>query len=127
MQVISATAYHFPLALLKDCAKINLCFYKFISNGLAAILYKLLTGKEPESAISRMMGEPLKPPIEINSNISDRVNQAILKGLELQPEKRPQSVHEWLELLKVPEGTNLNPDELLLEVIKLFLPNDNKS
>lgn len=67
---------------------------------LAATLYKLLTGHEPESAISRMMGEPLKPPIDINSSISARVNQAILIGLELKPENRPQSVQEWLHILK---------------------------
>ena len=70
---------------------------------LAATLYKVLTGKEPESAISRMMGEPLAPPNKLNPNISDRVNKAILKGLELQSENRPQSVQEWLYLLKIPE------------------------
>lgn len=70
---------------------------------LAATLYKVLTGNEPESAISRMRGEPLALPNELNPNISDRVNQAILKALELQPENRPQSVQEWLEMLKAPE------------------------
>ncbi|MFM2062426.1 MAG: hypothetical protein RLZZ507_2096 [Cyanobacteriota bacterium] len=70
---------------------------------LAATLYKVLTGKEPESAISRMMGEPLAPPNKLNSDISDRVNKAIIKGLELQSENRPQSVQEWLYLLKIPE------------------------
>ncbi|MBW4636001.1 MAG: protein kinase [Iphinoe sp. HA4291-MV1] len=66
---------------------------------LAATLYKLLTGKEPESAISRMFGESLKSPKELNSNISDRVNQAILQAMELRPENRPQSMQEWLALL----------------------------
>ncbi|TAF07553.1 MAG: hypothetical protein EAZ77_09405 [Nostocales cyanobacterium] len=70
--------------------------------GLAATLYKVLTGKEPESAISRMMGEPLAPPNELNLNISDRVNKAILQGLELQSEKRPQSVQDWLYILDIP-------------------------
>ncbi|WP_277875184.1 Clp protease N-terminal domain-containing protein [Anabaena sphaerica] len=70
---------------------------------LAATLYKVLTGNEPESAISRMMGEPLAPPNKLNPNISDRVHKAILKGLELQSENRPQSVQEWLYLLKIPE------------------------
>ncbi|MFN5064653.1 MAG: protein kinase domain-containing protein [Aphanizomenon sp.] len=70
---------------------------------LAATLYKVLTGKEPEDSQSRDDGYPLAEPKEINPNISDRVNKAILKGLELQPENRPQSVQEWLYLLKIPE------------------------
>lgn len=66
---------------------------------LAATLYKLLTGKEPEAAVSRAIGCPLAPPKELNQNISDRVNQAILQGMELVPENRPQSMQEWLALL----------------------------
>ena len=67
--------------------------------GLAATLYKLLTGQEPESAVSRAIGCPLALPQQLNPNISDVVNQAILHGLELNPENRPQSVQEWLQLL----------------------------
>ncbi|MEQ9553295.1 MAG: serine/threonine-protein kinase [Coleofasciculus sp. G3-WIS-01] len=67
--------------------------------GLAATLYRVLTGQEPESSVSRVMGCPLAPPKQLNSTISDVVNQAILKGLELQPENRPQSVREWIQLL----------------------------
>ncbi|MFP5272655.1 GUN4 domain-containing protein [Coleofasciculus sp.] len=43
-------------------------------------------------------------PVLPNSNVSDRVNQAILTGMELQPENRPQSVSEWLQLL-VPQNS----------------------
>jgi eukaryotic-like serine/threonine-protein kinase len=67
--------------------------------GLAATLYKVLTGQEPESSVSRLTGCPLAPPKQLNSTISDVVNQAILKGLELQAENRPQSVREWLQVL----------------------------
>ena len=67
--------------------------------GLAATLYKLLTGQEPEAATSRMIGCPLASPQQLNPNISDVVNQAVLQGLELNPENRPQSVQEWLQLL----------------------------
>jgi thioredoxin len=76
---------------------------------LAATLYKLLTGKEPEASVSRAVGCPLAEPKKINSNISDRVNKAILKGLELQSENRPQSVQEWLGLL------GLNPNNYSFE------------
>jgi len=77
---------------------------------LAATLYKLLTGQEPEASVSRVMGCPLKPPQDINKNISDRVNQAILKGLELNPENRPQSMQEWLNLLLPQTAPETTPD-----------------
>lgn len=73
--------------------------------GLAATLYALLTAKVPASATSRdrqifkHKTDPLVPPKQRNTQISDRVNSAILKGLELQPENRTQSVAEWLKLL----------------------------
>ncbi|MBK1988111.1 protein kinase [Sphaerospermopsis aphanizomenoides BCCUSP55] len=83
---------------------------------LAATLYKVLTGKEPEGAVSRTMGEPLAPPNKLNPNISDRVNRAILKGLELKSEKRPQSVQDWLKLLKIPD-----------EIVSYILETENRS
>lgn len=73
--------------------------------GLAATLYTLLTAKIPASATSRdreifkHQTDPLVPPKKYNPQISDAVNEAILKGLEFQPENRPQSVAEWLKLL----------------------------
>lgn len=73
--------------------------------GLAATLYTLLTAKIPVSATARDREifkhqiDPLVPPKKYNPKISDAVNAAILKGLEFQPENRPQSVAEWLKLL----------------------------
>jgi serine/threonine protein kinase len=69
---------------------------------LAATLYFLLTNRLPPVAPNRATGTVLKSPQQINSTISDRVNQAILKGMELEPENRPQTMQEWLELLKQP-------------------------
>lgn len=72
---------------------------------LAATLYKLTTGKEPEGAPSRASyGCPLKDPQKINPLISDNTNLAIMLGLELKPEERPQSIKEFLELLDSPIG-----------------------
>ncbi len=68
---------------------------------LAATLYSLLTGEVPTMAALRAIGTPLVEPKEINSSISDRMNQAILKGMEVKPENRPQSVLDWLSLLSV--------------------------
>ena len=66
---------------------------------LAATLYYLLTRTVPTSASDRALNVPLKPPAQINPNISDRVHEAIVKWLEFLPENRPQSVQDWLKLL----------------------------
>lgn len=66
---------------------------------LAATLYKILTNKEPEGAISRIQRCVLKNPKQINPNISDVVEAAILKGLELAACDRPQTVKEWLGMM----------------------------
>ncbi|MEQ9001545.1 MAG: serine/threonine-protein kinase [Coleofasciculus sp. B1-GNL1-01] len=72
--------------------------------GLAATLYCLLTTKVPPPAFMRVVRDSLQPPQALNSNVSDRVNQGILTGMELQPENRPQSVSEWLRLL-IPQNS----------------------
>ena len=67
---------------------------------LAATLYVLVTGELPIPATYRKYA-PLTSPKQLNANISDKVNKAILQGMELEPENRPQSVEQWLELLPV--------------------------
>jgi len=59
----------------------------------------MLTGELPCPSKYRKPIDPLILPKQINSQISDRVNAAILKGRELEPQNRPQSVQEWLDLL----------------------------
>ncbi|MEH2233979.1 MAG: serine/threonine-protein kinase [Nostoc sp.] len=67
---------------------------------LAATLYFLLTGKLPESAIERQdNNKRLIPPNKLNDQISDRVNDAILHAMELQPDNRPETVEDWLKEL----------------------------
>ena len=84
---------------------------------LAATLYACVTGTRPESVTTRdrrvlkSQPDPLIPPQQINSKISDRLNSAILKGMEIEPEDRPQSIDEWLSLLppKIPPTLIINP------------------
>ena len=68
---------------------------------LSATLYTLLTNSYFPDAQTRTKTkqDPLRAPKEINPNISDRVNQAIIKGMERYPEDRPKSIEEWLDLL----------------------------
>jgi serine/threonine protein kinase len=74
---------------------------------LAATLYSVLTGELPTIAPMRAIGTELAEAKEINSSISDRVNQAIIKGMELKPENRPQSINEWLSLLNIQKTSNI--------------------
>ncbi|MCV3215667.1 serine/threonine protein kinase [Plectonema radiosum NIES-515] len=80
---------------------------------LSATLYTLLTNSYfPDAETrTRTKQDPLTPPKEINPDISDRVNQAIIKGMERYPEDRPKSIQEWLDLLFDKSGQEF---ELLL-------------
>jgi serine/threonine protein kinase len=76
---------------------------------LAATLYYLLTKTSPTGADLRGLKHPLKSPLQINSCISDEVNEAILQGMEMDAIKRPQSVQEWLAMLPQPPIGNERP------------------
>jgi serine/threonine protein kinase len=89
---------------------------------LAATLYSVLTGELPTISPMRAIGTELAEAKKINSSISDRVNQAIIKGMELKPENRPQSINEWLSLLNmeitsiaIPPATPIIEDKIIRE------------
>jgi eukaryotic-like serine/threonine-protein kinase len=66
---------------------------------LAGTLYSLLTAQIPFPANFRKSGISLPELKQFNSRISDRVNDAIVKGMAFEPQERPQTVREWLELI----------------------------
>jgi serine/threonine protein kinase len=81
---------------------------------LAATLYELLTGEVPVSAEARKLrGEALISPQVKNPEISGRTTKAILKGMELLPEKRSQSISDWLKLLGVEKQTEASPQKAI--------------
>lgn len=82
---------------------------------LAATLYVMLTGELPFPAHFRKQNIPLIPPKQHNNLISDMVNAAIIKGMELEPQNRPQSVQEWLNLL-MPKQAAANEVKLVSAV-----------
>jgi hypothetical protein len=92
----SGTECYAPIELLEKRAQLGA--YTDVYS-LAATLYVMLTGELPFPSQFRKQNIPLTPPKQINSEISDRVNAAIVKGMELSPQNRPQSVQEWLDLL----------------------------
>ena len=67
---------------------------------LSATLYELLTGEAPANATERVNNDKMYAQAK-NSDISGRTSRAIEAGMMLEPEKRPQSVEQWLAQLKV--------------------------
>ncbi|MFB2973983.1 GUN4 domain-containing protein [Aerosakkonema sp. BLCC-F183] len=78
---------------------------------MAATLYYLVTGKVPTTATSRLINTPLKPIKQIVPSLSDELHDAIVWGMELLPENRPQSVQIWLKLLSEIEADDLRSDK----------------
>ncbi|MBW4618160.1 MAG: GUN4 domain-containing protein [Cyanosarcina radialis HA8281-LM2] len=76
---------------------------------LAATLYYLLTKQMPLPAPAMAAKIPLTPPQQLNPTISDRVNEAIIKGMAFAGEHRPPSVEAWLEIAGNPDPAPANP------------------
>ncbi|WP_249066407.1 serine/threonine protein kinase [Argonema antarcticum] len=72
---------------------------------LGASLYYAVTGQCPTSSLDRKLKNVglIKP--KQHADISDELNRAILKGMELEAKNRPQSMQEWLKLLEVANRT----------------------
>jgi serine/threonine-protein kinase len=67
---------------------------------LAATLYYGVTGQKPSVSLARKVdNQPLIPPQRFISGISNKLNQAILKGMALEAKDRPKSMQLWLEML----------------------------
>jgi len=68
---------------------------------LAASLYYAVTGQTPTPSVNRrFQNEPLKPAKDFE--VKYWVSQAIEKGMDSDPQKRPQSMQEWLTYLREP-------------------------
>ena len=61
---------------------------------LCATMYKMLTGKVPCEASSRMAGTELLPPRKLNRKVPKYLSRAIMKGLEIHANDRFQTVSE---------------------------------
>ncbi len=74
---------------------------------LAATLYHLLTGEVPVPSPDRRMGVALADVRKLNPQVSEHVARAVMQGLEMQAEHRPQSARAFRDLLQaspVPTG-----------------------
>nr|MDJ0718403.1 serine/threonine-protein kinase [Prochloraceae cyanobacterium] len=66
---------------------------------LAATLYTLLTGEIPLAASLRDR-LPFASPKDLVPQLSDKISDAVMCGMALEPEDRPSSISEWLTLLR---------------------------
>jgi hypothetical protein len=73
---------------------------------------QLSTVRKYEYSIDRK--DPLPTAKQQNPNLSDRINEAIVRGMAIEPQNRPKSMEEWLKLLKfIPIETNETPTQIL--------------
>jgi len=66
---------------------------------VGAMLYRALTGVMPEESTNRKPDDCLIAPKELNPEISEKLNNVILRAMAMQPELRFQSVDEFKEAL----------------------------
>ncbi len=82
---------------------------------LAASLYYAVTGKRPESSLDRKLyNKPLIPPNKYIVGISNELNLAILKGMNLEAGNRPKSMGKWLNLLPDINNKSLNNPRVVI-------------
>jgi serine/threonine-protein kinase len=68
---------------------------------LAASLYYAVTGQTPTPSVKRHFQNAALPPAK-DFGVKYWVSQAIEKGMDSDPQKRPQSMQEWLTYLREP-------------------------
>ena len=77
---------------------------------LGASLYYAVTGESPAFALDRKFNKAkLIPPKEHNSRLSNEVNRAILKAMELEAKRRPKTMKAWLDTLQISTPPVLPP------------------
>lgn len=88
---------------------------------MGGTLYRLLTGKMPLDATMRSI-EDLPEPISLNASISEHVNHAIMKAMQLKPANRYQNVAEFVADLQQPFSAYQED-----EAKTVILPDENKT
>ncbi len=79
--------------------------------GIAALLYRCLTGCTPAEAIARTSGSMLEPCM-INRNVPANVSKVIMRGLNLSTEGRIRTITEFVDkLFEQPKYVGINRDE----------------
>ncbi|NCB25489.1 MAG: hypothetical protein EOM62_08460 [Bacteroidia bacterium] len=67
--------------------------------GMGATLYRAIAGVTPPDSLDRMAEDILPSPRQLGIDLPAYADEAILRSLALSPNKRPQSMSEFKELL----------------------------
>jgi len=65
----------------------------------SATLYRTLTGYKPPEAAARILEDDLAPPKELVPSLSAATNDAVVEGLAVHPDERPQTIASFAALL----------------------------
>ncbi|UJS06209.1 serine/threonine-protein kinase [Cylindrospermopsis raciborskii] len=97
---------------------------------LAATLYYLLTATIPVSAFNRKINEQELPePISYNPSISERVNNAIITAMAIEPQHRTKNIEEFRKNLglitevtptEIPTETSSEDKKINIKKIRFF-------
>ncbi len=96
---------------------------------LSSTLYHLATNEIPADALTRAdamlagLPDPLRPPFEINTEISQTISDAILKGMEISQEKRFGSAKEMQKILR--RAYNSTLDSMSAETVAFNVSGDS--
>ena len=91
--------------------------------GLAATLYRVITGERPEDSADRILQDNLVPALtKVAGKFNERTLVAIDAGMAIRPEHRPQTVAEWRrmfgELADLPRANEVPPKQNTGEFLK---------
>jgi serine/threonine-protein kinase len=67
--------------------------------GIAAVIYRMVTGVTPPDAQTRLVSDTLIPPASVNPSVPGYFSNAVMKGLSLSHEKRSQTITEFVTVL----------------------------
>lgn len=67
--------------------------------GIAATLYKMLTGITPPDVMDRVIKDRIVPPRSLKIKVSKEIEKALLNGLNIDIKMRPQSAEDFSEML----------------------------
>ena len=76
---------------------------------LAATAYFLLTGQTPPDATDRATGQETTDVRALNLTVNDAVGGAIMNGLTMDIDSRPQTINEFWQLLQRPAPSPASP------------------
>lgn len=72
---------------------------------LAATLYTLLTGAEPQESVQRIVEDKLQSVAEVNTAVSEPMSIALRQAMSLNPSQRYQTIDEFVQSLTQPTSS----------------------